>query len=471
MKAEEFIGKVKSGEVDIVEYIHKVIEECKKINNKYHYFNKISEELALKQAENIKKNPQGKLAGLPVSIKDCICVKGVETRAGSAILNGYKPEFNATAVKKIIQEGAIIIGKTGQDEFGFGSFSTNMGKGFKKPLNPFDKERCCGGSSGGCGGIAQKASFPHISLGESTGGSIVNPASFCGIYGLCPTYGRVSRYGLIDYGNSLDKIGPIAKHIEDIALMQRIISGFDKNESTSLNTPVDDYSAYIGKDVKGMKIGVIDFGVSEDIDEPVRNKTQETIDKLNAQGVKTEKVSLPFSKKYGIPTYFLIAASETSTNLAKYCGMRYGASSELNGSSFNEYFTKVRSEYLGDEAKRRIILGTFARMAGQRDAYYIKAAKIRTKVIEEYKRLFKTYDTLISPVINILPPKFDEIDKLSLLQTYTIDALTVSPNLAGLPHLSIPTGMVNKLPSGVMLTGDHLQEGKLIQLAAALRKE
>ena len=469
MKTKEFIGKVKSGEIDIVEHIHKVIEECRNINKEYHYFNGISKELALKQAENIKKNPQGKLAGLPVSIKDCICVKGVETRAGSAILNGYKPVFNATVIEKIIKEGAIIIGKTSQDEFGFGGFSVNMGKGFPKPLNPFDKERCCGGSSGGCAGITQKASFAHIAIGESTGGSIVNPASFCGVYGLCPTYGRVSRYGLLDFANSLDKIGPMAKDINDIALMQGIISGFDKNESTSLDVPVDDYSAYVGKDVKAMKVGVIDFGISKDIDEPVRNKTQEAIDNLNTLGVKTEKVSLPFSKKYGIQVYFLLAASEASTNLAKYCGMRYGAALDLKG-SFNEYFTKVRSEYLGDEAKRRIILGTFARMAGQRDAYYIKAAQIRTKMIEEYKRAFKNFDALISPTINILPPKFDEVDKLSLLQTYTIDALTVSPNLAGFPHLSMPTGIVDGLPSGVMLTGDHLNEGKIIQLASALKK-
>ena len=469
MNAVEYVRKVKSGEIDVVEYVRNALEECRNINGEYNYFNGISDKLALKQARIIKKSPQGKLAGLPVSIKDCICVKGVETRSGSAILNGYKPVFDATVVRKIIREGGIIIGKTSQDEFGFGGFAVNMGKGFPTPLNPFDKERCCGGSSGGCAGITQKASFTHITLGESTGGSIVNPASFCGVYGLCPTYGRVSRYGLLDFANSLDKIGPMAKDIEDIALMQQVISGHDDQESTSLDVPVDDYPSFVGKDVKGMKVGVIDFGVSENVDEPVRNKALETIEKLNALGVETETVSLPFSQKCGIPVYFLLATSEASTNLAKYCGMRYGSSSKLDGCSFNDYFTKVRSEFMGDEAKRRVILGTFARMAGQRDAYYIKAAQIRTKIIEEYKKLFKTYDALISPTVNIMPPKFDEIDKLSLLQIYMIDYLTVGPNLAGLPHLSIPTGIVNGLPSGVMLTGDHLQEGKLIQLAAALR--
>jgi len=468
MKADEFVKKVKSGEIDIVENIHKVIEECKKINKDYNYFNVISEELAINQAKAISKNPKGKLAGLPVSIKDCICVKGVETRSGSAVLNGYKPVFNATVIKKVVAEGGIIIGKTAQDEFGFGSFSTNVGKGFKIPLNPFNKQYCTGGSSGGSGGITQKASFAHIGLGESTGGSIVNPASFCGVFGLCPTYGRVSRHGLLDYGNSLDKIGPLARHIEDIALMQGVISGYDPNESTSLDVPVDDYLSYIGKDVKGMKVGIIDFGIGDSIDEPVRKKTLEAIEKLKAMGVEIEKVSLPFSHKYGIPVYFLLAASEASTNLARYCGMRYGADGKLED-SFNEYFARVRSEHFGDEAKRRIILGTFARMAGTRDAYYIKAAQIRTKMIEEYKKAFGKFDALINPTVNVMPPRIKDIDKLSPLQQFMIDALTVVPNLVGMPHLNVPMGLVDGLPSGIMLTGDHLKEGKLIQLGAALR--
>src|SRR3989344_5467845 len=202
MIASDFIKKIKNKEIDVVEHTHKVIEECKKINKEYYYLNIISEELAIKQAEAVKKNPKGRLSGLPISIKDSICVKDVESTAGSKILKGYKPLFNATAVQKAINEGAIIIGKTSQDEFGFGGFATNAGIGFKIPLNPFDKERCTGGSSGGSAGLTQKASFPHVSFGESTGGSIVNPASFCGVFGLCPTYGRISRYGLIDYGNS-----------------------------------------------------------------------------------------------------------------------------------------------------------------------------------------------------------------------------------------------------------------------------
>ena len=254
---QEHINGVKSGEIDIVEATYKAIEETRKIDSEYNYMNAISENLAISQAEALKKHATGRLAGLFISVKDAIAVKGVESRAGSKILEGYAPPFNSTAVKKAVDEGAIIIGKTAQDEFGFGGFSVNVGVGFKKPLNPFDKERATGGSSGGCGGLSQLATFPHVSLGESTGGSIVNPASFCGVYGLCPTYGRVSRYGLFDYANSLDKIGPMGKEIYGVANVQEVISGHDSKDSTSLNEPIDDLHSYLKKDVKGMKFGLI----------------------------------------------------------------------------------------------------------------------------------------------------------------------------------------------------------------------
>ena len=220
--------------------IKKIIGETKKINKEYHYFNTINNEP--------KAEGKGKLSNIVVSVKDCICVKDLESRAGSKILEGYKPVFDATVIEKIKKQGAIIIGKTAQDAFGFGSFSTNVGKDMEIPLNPFDKERACGGSSGGAAGFTQKASFRHIALGQSTGGSIVCPASFCGVVGLCPTYGRVSRYGLMDYANSLDKIGPIAKKVEDIALMLEIIAGFDEKESTTLNEKVPKYTDFLKKE-------------------------------------------------------------------------------------------------------------------------------------------------------------------------------------------------------------------------------
>ena len=463
MKVQEFIKKVQNKEMDIVEHTYKVIEETKKINKEYHYLNTISEELAIEQAKNVKENPKGKLAGLPISIKDSICVKDIESTAGSRILKNYKPLFHATAVKKAIKEGAIVIGKTAQDEFGFGGFSTNVGLGFQIPLNPFDKKRTTGGSSGGAAGLTQKASFPHIAFGESTGGSIVNPASFCGVFGLCPTYGRISRYGLIDFGNSLDKIGPISKDVYGCALMLETISGHDEKDSTSLRENTDSYTKYLKKDMKKIKIGIIKEAFGKGIDKSVEKHIWDSIKKLEDNGCTYKEVSLPNSIKYGIPTYYILGTSEASTNLAKYCGMRYGITEELKG-NFNEYFTNVRSKNFGKEAKRRIMLGTFARMSGFRDALYIKAAKVRTLITEEYKKAFKNFDVLISPTVPILPPKFEDINKLTLLQNYMIDILTVGPNLAGLPHLNIPVGFENNLPIGMMVISDHLKEGNLVQI-------
>jgi aspartyl-tRNA(Asn)/glutamyl-tRNA(Gln) amidotransferase subunit A len=470
MSIIEFVQKVKNNEIDIVEHTYNAIEECKKINKEYNYFNVISEETALEQASSIKKELKKgkklnkKLLGVAVSVKDCICVKGVESKAGSKVLAGYKPVFDATVIENVKKEGAIIIGKTAQDEFGFGGFSVNVGIGFKVPLNPFDKERSCGGSSGGAGGISQKAAFPHIALAESTGGSIVAPASFCGVFGLCPTYGRVSRYGLIDYANSLDKIGTMGKTMSDNALMLSVISGYDKKDSTSLNREAEDYLSFINKDFKKMKIGIIKESFGKGVDKRVRECILNRISKLDGN-VKCSEVSLPLTFKYGVQAYYLIAMAEASTNLAKFCGMRYGATEKLEG-NFNEYFSKVRSNNFGEEAKRRIILGTFARMAGYRDAYYLKAMKVRTKIIEEYKRAFKKFDVLVSPTMPIVAPKFCELEKLSPLQNYMMDIMTASPNLAGLPHLNVPAGFCDKLPVGLMLIGDHFTEGKLVQIGS-----
>ncbi|MBI3027305.1 Asp-tRNA(Asn)/Glu-tRNA(Gln) amidotransferase subunit GatA [Candidatus Woesearchaeota archaeon] len=473
MLAKEFIEKIKNNEIDIVEHTEKIIQECKEINKEYNYFNTISEELALNQAREINKKilskeknffANKKLLGVAISVKDSICVKDVETTAGSKILQGYKPLFDAFAIKRVKEEGGIIIGKTAQDEFGFGTFSINSAYGI--PKNPFDKERSCGGSSGGAAGLSQKLKN-HIALGESTGGSITTPASFCGVFGLCPTYGRVSRYGLIDFANSLDKIGPMGKSMEDAALLMNVIAGHDKNDSTSLNVKAEDYEKYLKKPIKGIKIGIIKEAFGAGVEREVEKNVYNGINELEEEGAKAEEISLELPIKYGISTYYMIAASEASTNLAKFCGMRYGAAEKLEG-SFNEYFTKVRSNNFGEEAKRRIILGTFARMAGYKDAFYLKAAKVRTLMINEYKKAFKKFDALVSPTASILPPKFSEIEKLSPLQHYMIDVMTVSPNVAGLPHLNVPVGIEKNLPVGMLLIADHLQEGKLIQLGSAV---
>jgi len=412
-----------------------VLKECKNINKEYNYFNTIASDA---------KEGSGKLKSYYISVKDCICVKDMETTSGSEILKGYKPIFNATIIDKIIKEGGSIIGKTTQDEFGFGSFNVNTKN---IPKNPFDKTRTCGGSSGGAAGITQKASFKHIAIAESTGGSIACPASFCGIIGFTPTYGLVSRYGLLDYANSLDKIGIMAKNINDIELMFNIIKGHDKKDSTSLNLELN-------KDTKIKKIGVIKETLN--VDPEIKDLILSKLDNY-------ELVSLPSVEKYSLATYYILAMAEASTNLAKYCGMRYGMHEELKG-NFNEYFSKVRSNFFGKEAKRRIILGTFTRMAGYRNAYYLKAAKVRTLIINEYKKAFKKYDLLVSPTMPIIAPKFSEIDKLTPLENYMMDIMTVGPNLAGLPHISLNVGFKDKMPVGIMFIADHLNDNKLIEV-------
>ncbi|PIN69343.1 Asp-tRNA(Asn)/Glu-tRNA(Gln) amidotransferase GatCAB subunit A [Candidatus Woesearchaeota archaeon CG11_big_fil_rev_8_21_14_0_20_43_8] len=451
-----------------LEKVHKMIEVCRKIDKKLHCFTTICEEEAISQA---KDNPAGKLSGKFFSVKDCICVKGVESCAGSAILKGYRPPFDAFSVQRIKEEGGIIIGKTSQDEFGFGGFCVNTGVGFETPKNPIDDTRSCGGSSGGAACITKALpdELNHVALAESTGGSIACPAAFCGTIGLTPTYGLVSRWGLIDYGNSLDKIGPIAKNVPDAAQILSAIAKKDIRDSTSVGSD-GDYASYLGKDIKGMKIGVISDNLGEGTDPAVAERIRKAVSYFDSTGAEYNEISLPSAVRYGLPAYYIIAMCESSTNLAKYCGMRYGANEKLDG-NFNEYFTKVRSRFFGKEAKRRIILGTYARMAGYRDAYYIKAMKVRTKVIEEYKTALKKFDVLLSPSMPMVAPKIDEIKDLPPMRHYMADACTAPVNLAGLPHISIPCGNHNGMPVGMMLIGDHFCEGKLISLADKFERD
>jgi len=451
MIVQHYLKDVKKGNVSIKKTVKSILREAKTLNKKYNCFNTISEDLALKLAEQQEKNPKGRLAGLPISVKDCICVKDIESSAGSEILKDYKPTFNATVIQKLIDEGAIIIGKTSQDEFGFGSFSTNTEN---IPKNPLDLTRATGGSSGGAACFTKLTKNPHVALGQSTGGSIANPASFCGVSGLTPTYGLVSRYGLIDYANSLDKIGVIAKTTEETLPVLDVIKGHDKKDSTSLNIQKK-------QDNQVKKIAIIKEAF--EIDPKIKDTILSNLEDYDV-------VSLPLIKKYSIPTYYIIAMSEASTNLAKYCGLRYGASLPLKG-NFNSFFSEVRNKFFSKEAKRRIILGTFTRMTGFRDAYYLKAMKVRTLLINEYKKAFKKYDVLISPTMPIIAPKFEEIKKLSPLENYQMDILTAGPNITGMPHLSVPTGNIGKMPVGTMLISDHLQEGKLVEFGKRIENE
>ena len=450
ISVKQFIEESRLGNIDYDDFCATALEESEKKNAEYNIFREIS---------SSAPKPAARLYGLPVSAKDCICTAGMQSCAGSKILSDYVAPFDATAVKRVKQESGFIIGKTNQDEFGFGTFSTNSRYGV--PKNPLDTERSCGGSSGGAA-AATALNSPHISLAESTGGSISCPAAFCSAVGLTPTYGLVSRYGLIDYANSLDKIGIIAMQVYAASLMLSVIAGYDYRDSTSLRKERYDYTRHANNANARIRVGIPKeyfSGIDSKVEKPVRS----AISRLESMGAKCSKVSLP-STKYALAAYYIIATAEASTNLAKYCGMRYGHALQLEG-NFNEYFSSVRSRF-GQEAKRRIMLGTFCRMAGYRKAYYLKAMQVRTLVINDFKRSFKKFDVLAAPTMPILPPRFSEIAQLTPLQCYQMDALTVPANLAGIPHLSLPAAQ-NK-PVGLHLLAPHLGEAKLIEVAAAI---
>ncbi len=428
-----------------------VLERVRALDEKYHFINTF--------ADDLDTVHEGRLTGYAVSVKDNICVKGMQSTAGSRILEGYIPPYDATVIAKCRAEGASILGKTTQDEFGFGTFNVNTP--YQKPLNPHDPERSTGGSSGGAACITAVADFPHLALSESTGGSISCPASWCGVVGLTPTYGRVSRWGLIDYANSLDKIGVMAKTVEEAALLLEVISGSDKYDSTVLNEAVPSFTEL--DSIDGLKVGVPKEYFGEGVDPRVEEIVWSSIKKLESSGATVSEVSLPHTK-YSLSSYYIIAMAEASTNLAKFSGLRYGLQKPIAG-DFNQYFSKVRTEGLGDEAKRRVMLGTFTRMAGYRDAYYLKALKVRTKVIEDFKKALKSVDVLAAPTMPVVAPRFDEIEQLEPIQHYMMDILTVAPNLAGVPMVSVPCGEAHGMPVGLHMMAGHLDEHKLLKAA------
>jgi len=433
-----------------------VLEQARRIDRRYKAFNHLP--------ESLEAGAEGRLAGFSVSVKDNVCVEGMPSTAGSRVLEGYIPPFDATVVAKCRLEGAAVLGKTAQDGFGFGTFNVNTA--YSVPLNPHDPERSPGGSSGGAAVVTAAAEFPHLAISESTGGSISCPASFCGVVGITPTYGRTSRWGLIDYANSLDKIGCMGKTVRDAALLLSVISGPDRYDSTVLHSPVGDYTAYADEQVEGLHVGVPREYFAEGVDQGVSDAVWRGIKRLEGKGAEISDVSLPFTR-YSLSSYYIIAMAEASTNLAKFCGLRYGLHLPLEG-TFDEYFSAVRSEGFGDEAKRRIILGTYARMAGYRDAYYLKALKVRTRVIEDFKRVFRGVDVLVAPTMPVVAPRFDEIADMEPIQHYMMDVLTVAPNLAGIPMASVPCGQSDGMPVGLHLMADHLGEGEVVRAAAAV---
>ena len=401
--------------------------------------------------------PNGKFT---FSAKDNLTSIDFESCAGSKILSGYRPPFDATPIKKMREAGGFLQGKTNMDEFGFGTFSANSGFGI--PKNPYDLNRSCGGSSGGAA-CAAAVLEDHVALGVSTGGSIVCPASFCGVYGIAPSYGRVSRYGLIDYANSLDKVGVLSAKAADLGKYLRIIAGKDERDPTSCVQPD------MPEKDRPMKSVAVPKEAIEGISDKVMTHFEASLESLRSMGIDVEYVDMPVLK-YAMPAYYVIAASEASTNLARFCGMRYGQQDGDLSLGFDAYFTSFRSKYFGDEAKRRILLGTFTRMVGYADRYYNKALRVRESIIQEYKKVFANCDAVVTPTMPFISPRFDEIANMSALDVYKADFLTIPPNLTGMPHMSVPCGYSDGMPVGLMFTSDHWNEDVLLSAAVEWEK-
>jgi aspartyl-tRNA(Asn)/glutamyl-tRNA(Gln) amidotransferase subunit A len=456
-----FIGQIEQNDSNISAFLTRTFDE------------------ALEQAKEIdKKRIQGEklgwLAGVPMAVKDNILTEGIKTTAGSKILENYIAPYNATVFKILKNQGAILLGKTNLDEFAMGSSTENSA--FQKTKNPWDVNYVPGGSSGGSA-AAVAVSECIFALGSDTGGSIRQPASFCGVVGLKPTYGRVSRFGLIAYGSSLDQIGPLTKNVEDAAIVLKAISGKDKFDSTSADEKIPDYYNFL-KSEKKIKIGIIKDFFTKGINSDVKKTIQNAIEKLKEVGCEIEEISLPMTE-YALPTYYLLAKSECSTNLSRYDGIKYGYSEAKENpeevkSLIDAYFIS-RAKGFGGEVKRSIMMGTYALSAGYYDAYYLKAAKVRTLIKEEYQKAFQKFDCLIGPTAPTAAFKIGEKveDPLTM---YLSDIYTVPINLAGLPAISIPCGFVkpeknsNELPVGLQIIGNYFDEGKILQLANLYEK-
>ncbi|MEM4617047.1 MAG: Asp-tRNA(Asn)/Glu-tRNA(Gln) amidotransferase subunit GatA [Archaeoglobaceae archaeon] len=429
-----------------LEAISKMLERIEK--SKLNAYITVCKDESLQKAEEYDKGKvKGRLAGVPVAVKDNITTKGIRTTCASKMLSNYVPVFDAHVVERLKAEGAIIIGKTNMDEFGMGT--TTETSYFGVVRNPYDLNRVAGGSSGGSAAVLANDEAV-LALGSDTGGSIRCPASFCGVYGLKPTYGLVSRFGLIPYANSLEQIGPMANSIEDLILLLEVIAGKDERDSTNAGR------SFEFREVENLRIGVVKNMSAE---EQIMDRF---FDALN--GFEYEEIELP-SLKYALSAYYIIAMSEASSNLARYDGVRYGFSvPELT--SWSDYFSRVRAEGFGEEVKRRIMLGSYALSAGYYGKYYLKALKARTLIIEDFRNAFAKFDVLVSPTMPTLPFRIGELkDPLTM---YKMDVNTVPVNLAGLPALNIPLGFIKGLPVGMQVIGNYFEESKLISFAKKL---
>ena len=450
------------------EVIEELLRRIERLEPKLHAFAWVRPERVREQVKALEGNgpsPARPLWGLPVLVKDNICVRGVPTTCASKILAGFHPPYDATVVERLKQAGAILLGMANMDEFAFGSSCEHSWYGPTR--NPWDTERVPGGSSGGSA-AAVAARMAPAALGSDTGGSIRQPASFCGTVGLKPTYGRISRYGLIAFASSLDQIGPITRTVEDAALIARVLAGRDPRDSTSAEVPVPDYSAAASQPVKGMKLGVPNEYFGAGVEPEVRAAVEKALDLFKKQGATVQEVSLPHTE-YAVPTYYIVATAEASSNLARFDGVRFGHRAKNN--SLLEMYTRSREEGFGPEAKRRITLGTFVLSSGYYDAYYNRALKVRTLIRQDFERAFEQVDCLVTPTAPTPPFKLGE--KLEdPLTMYLSDILTISVNLAGVPALSLPCGFTRAgLPVGMQLIAKPFGEETLFRAGAAYERE
>ena len=470
--AHELIEKIKNRELAIQDLIQSTFYRLEETEPILHSFVNLAKEKAVKEAIKFDKTLQkkekiGKLCGLPYANKDLICLEGFPTTCASNILKGFKPPYNAKVIEHLSEQGAIHIGNTNMDEFAMGSSTESSCYG--PTYNPWGLDRVPGGSSGGAAS-AVASGQAIFALGSDTGGSIRCPAAFCGVVGLKPTYGRVSRYGLIAFANSLDQIGPITKCVYDSALILEIISGKDALDSTSINIKIDKYTEEIKKPMDGKVIGVPKEFFEEGIDKQVKNSVEKAIKRLESLGATKKEVSIPHLE-YSIATYYLICMSEASSNLARFDGLRYGKMSEnLKGDVFDVY-SRTRGESFGPEVRRRIFLGTYTLSAGYYDMFYIKALKVRNLLKREFQEALKECDALVSPTMPIVAFKIGEMIE-DPLQMYMTDILTCPINLAGLPALSIPCGFnSDDLPIGFQIIGDYFDEKTILNIGYQLEQD
>ena len=467
MTALQLGQMIKKKEVSVKEAVQESLAQIAALDGTLGSFVTVDEEGALKRAEEVQKGIDdgtitGALAGVPVAVKDNICTKDLLTTCSSKILSNFVPPYSAQAVDNLKAAGAVIVGKTNMDEFAMGSTTETSAYGVTR--NPWNTEHVPGGSSGGSCAAVASCEVPYA-LGSDTGGSIRQPGSFCGVTGLKPTYGTVSRYGLIAYGSSLDQIGPIAKDISDCAAILEMIASYDKKDSTSVKRDAYDFTSALLDDVKGMKIGIPSDYLSAGLNEEVKAAVLKAAEVLKAKGAEVEEFQLSLVE-YAIPAYYVIASAEARSNLARFDGVKYGyRAKDYNG--LHNMYKKSRSEGFGEEVKRRIMLGSFVLSSGYYDAYYLKALRTKALIRQSFDRAFEKYDVILGPVAPTTAPKLGA-SLSDPLQMYLGDIYTISVNLAGLPGVSVPCGTdSNGLPIGVQLIGDCFQEKKIIRAAYA----